>query len=137
MLDWDFKYQMMILTSALEKKIQANGKNNKTSESGVVVVKMMLRSMKEKILSTMYKNKRSIKANLINPSFNGTIYINDWLSYEMKSILREAKVAKKQNNYEFLWVRRGRIMMRRAAGTKVVFIRKLEDFKELSVTSST
>lgn len=106
-------------------------KKIKGAPSGTVIVQLRSRSVKEEILAALYAKKVAIKAETIFSSCKGRIFINDWLSNNTKMLMREAKIAKTNHNYEFLWVRYGKIMMRKTAGMEVKFIRCIDDLNHL------
>jgi hypothetical protein len=60
------------------------------------------------------------------------IYVNDSLTQERRKLLRAAKEKKKEKQYTFLWVRNGRIFMRKSDGERYVTIDSHGDLDKLA-----
>ncbi|XP_046679297.1 uncharacterized protein LOC124366740 [Homalodisca vitripennis] len=59
------------------------------------------------------------------------IYVNEGLTQKRRKLLRDARVARREKNYTYLWVSGGRILMRKDPGSRVVQINSQEDINRL------
>lgn len=60
------------------------------------------------------------------------IYVNNSLTSEKRKLLNAAKQLKQEKMYTFLWVRNGRIFMRKNPGDRFVVVETFEDLKKLA-----
>lgn len=97
-----------------------------------IIVKMTRRLDAEAVLQ-----KRRVKRNFSTHHLGLTatkatpIYINESLSPGRRRILNEARVAKKEKNYTYLWIRGGKIMMRKADKEPVKIVNTNADLEKL------
>lgn len=77
-----------------------------------------------------FLNARKVRRNLCvrdlgdewKKSVNNTIYINEHLTIQNKILLNKCRDFKKNANIKHLWVKNGKIYMRKADNTKVFVI---------------
>ncbi|XP_039295428.1 uncharacterized protein LOC120353938 [Nilaparvata lugens] len=97
-----------------------------------IIVKMVRRLDSEELLQ-----KRRVKRNFNTHDMGLTsgpavpIYINESLSPARRSLYNAARQVKKDKNFEYLWVRSGKIFLRKKQGSNVITVRKIEDLKDL------
>lgn len=89
------------------------------SSPPAIIVKFTSRLDKEELL-----RKRRIKNNFstrhMNLGVDQPIYINESLTPMRKKLLAEARRIKREKTFKFLWVRSGKIFLRKEEGCKVI-----------------
>ncbi|CAG9817122.1 unnamed protein product [Phaedon cochleariae] len=66
-----------------------------------------------------------------------TIYVNEYLTAQNKSLFLKAKEYKKETNIHILWIKNGNIYMRKKEGTRAVLINSESDFQNILCKPST
>ncbi|XP_046674812.1 uncharacterized protein LOC124363600 [Homalodisca vitripennis] len=84
-----------------------------------IILKFVRRLDKEELLK-----KRRVKSNFSTRHMNWTmdqpVYLNESLSPTRRRLFAEARKAKKDKGYRFLWVRNGKILMRKEEKSPVI-----------------
>ena len=81
--------------------------------------------------NTVFKNKKALRGvdtlmmGLANEKKN--IYINEHLSGDMKFLLRQANIVRKEKEWRFLWTNGGVIHVRKSESSRVILIKRQED----------
>jgi len=92
-------------------------KDNAQNRPPGIIVKFVRRLDKEEM------RKRRIKANPstrhMDLPVDCPIYINESLSPARRKLFAMARVSKQEKNYKYLWVRRGKIFLRKEDGAVV------------------
>lgn len=97
-----------------------------------IIVKFTRRIIKEELLG-----KRKIKRNLNTHDLNmknspaEVVYINESLSPARRKILNAARALKKEKGYTFVWVRDGRIFLRKNEGDPVIVASTMDQLSSL------
>lgn len=97
-----------------------------------IVVKLVRRVDAEGLLQ-----KRRVKRNLNTHDLGQTsrpaevVYVNESLAPGRRRLLNAARQAKKDKAYTYLWIRGGKILMRKSAGDRVKVVTTLEDLANL------
>lgn len=97
-----------------------------------IIVKMVRRMDAEGLLQ-----KRRVKRNLNTHDLGMTsrnaevVYVNESLAPGRRRVLNAARLAKKDNGYTYLWIRGGKILMRKDTGDAVQVITTMDDLKKL------
>ncbi|XP_046677581.1 uncharacterized protein LOC124365633 [Homalodisca vitripennis] len=97
-----------------------------------IIVKMTRRMDAEAVLQ-----KRRVKRNLNTHDIGLTaspampIYINESLSPGRRRLLNAAREKKSEKHYTYLWIRGGKILMRKAEGEPVKVVTSLADLDKL------
>jgi len=97
-----------------------------------IVVKMVRRLDAEALLQ-----RRRVKRNLnthdigLTSAAAAVVYVNESLSPSRRRLLQAARGIKEEKNYSFLWVRGGKILLRKVAGDKVHVITHMDDLTSL------
>ncbi|XP_046684770.1 uncharacterized protein LOC124370524 [Homalodisca vitripennis] len=103
------------------------------SRPGIIVVRFVRKLDKE-----AFMNKRRVKKNLNSRDIGfmdgdaSVIYFNESLTQEIRKLLNMARAIKREKQYTYLWVRNGRIFMRKNQGDRFVTINSIEDFNKLA-----
>lgn len=93
-----------------------------------IIVRMVRRLDAEGLLQ-----KRRVKRNLnthdlgltSNPA--GAVYVNESLAPGRRRLLNAARQLKREKGYTYLWIRGGRILMRKNEGDRVIVLTTMED----------
>jgi hypothetical protein len=97
-----------------------------------IVVKMVRRVDAEGLLQ-----KRRVKRNLNTHDLGMTskpaevVYVNESLSPARRRLLNAARQVKKDKNYTYLWIRGGKILLRKSSGDSVKVLSSLSDLDTL------
>lgn len=95
-----------------------------------IIVKFVRRHEKEEFL-----RKRRVKRNLnlshVNKQGGTPIYINESLSPERRRLLAMARTVKREKAYAFIWVRNGKIFLRKQENAPVIVVTRQEDLSKL------
>ncbi|XP_046687387.1 uncharacterized protein LOC124373022 [Homalodisca vitripennis] len=103
------------------------------SRPGIIVVRFVRKLDKE-----AFMNKRRVKKNLNSRDIGfmdgdaSVIYFNESLTQEKRKLLNMARAIKREKQYTYLWVRNGRIFMRKNQGDRFVTIDSIEDVNKLA-----
>ncbi|XP_031338839.1 uncharacterized protein LOC116167585 [Photinus pyralis] len=98
-----------------------------------IIVKFVRRATKEEFL-----RKRKIKRNLNTSDIGSTnypadvVYINESLSPVRRKVLAAARSVKRDHGYKFVWVKNGKIFLRKNEGDKVIVLTNLEQVAMLN-----
>lgn len=109
------------------------GSRNATNNPGGIVVKFV-----RKIDAELFVQKRKEKRNLNTRDLgfmdgqSNPVYVNCSLTQWKRQLLNSARKAKTEKQYTFLWVRNGRIYMRKNQGDRYVVIEGEEDIARLA-----
>lgn len=120
------------------KKISTSDNISQTKKhhqnNPIVCVKFFSQTTK---LNIMKKLKEQTKQKALNSDIDGSeretkrLFINDSLSKYTRAVFNAAKIIKVEKNYEYLWVKNGKIFMRKEEGNNYVRIYSIEDLNNL------
>jgi len=100
------------------------------SQPPAIIVKFVRRLDKEEML-----RKRRVKRNLstrhMNLTMDTPVYINESLSPMRRRLFVMAKEVKKTKNFKYLWVRNGKIFLRRQDNNPVIHVTCQADLSKL------
>lgn len=95
-----------------------------------IIVKFVRRLDKDELLK-----KRRVKSNLstrhMNLGVDQPVYINEALSPARRRLFAQARQVKREKNFKFLWVRGGRIFLRKEEQAPVIQVTCQADFSRL------
>lgn len=97
-----------------------------------IIIRMVRRMDADALLQ-----KRRVKRNLNTSDIGLTttsadaVYVNESLTPARRRLLHLARQAKNEKGYAFLWIRGGKILLRKDQGAKVIVVSHLEDLKNL------
>jgi hypothetical protein len=99
---------------------------------GGIIVRFTTQSTKENLLAKR-RVKRNFSTRHLYPDSlsDDPIYINEALCPGRRRLLNAAKELKKEKKYAYLWIRGGRILMRKAEKEQVIVISSFEDLGNL------
>ncbi|XP_046686134.1 uncharacterized protein LOC124371822, partial [Homalodisca vitripennis] len=114
-LDFNISNTMIDACHRLGKRSEPN------SPPPGIVLKFVSRLDKEELL-----RKRRVKSNFstrhMNLEMDKPVYINESLTPMKRKLMAEARKFKRENNYQFVWVRDGRIFLRKEETSKVIHV---------------
>lgn len=105
----------------------------RTPDSGKppgIIVRMVRRMDCELILKKK-REKKDLSTRHIGLALDSPIYVNESLTPGNRRLLAAARAARKAKNYRYLWVRNGKILLRKDDGQGVVVIKTLADIEGL------
>ncbi|XP_046688637.1 uncharacterized protein LOC124374476 [Homalodisca vitripennis] len=114
-LDMDITRSMIDACHRLGNK---SGPNNLPPR---IIVKFVSRLDKEEFLRKR-RVKSSFSTRHMNLGVDQPVYINESLTLTRRKLLGEARRLKREKNYKFLWVRNGKIFLRREESARVVHV---------------
>lgn len=103
-----------------------------TSKPPGIVVKMVRRLDAEALLQ-----KRRVKRNLnthdigVTSSLAEAVYVNESLTQSRRRLLHAARQMKREKGYTYLWIRSGKILLRKEQGASVKVVTTMEDLNKL------
>lgn len=123
-LDMNIAGEMIDACHRLGKKLGSND-----TPPGIIV-KFVRRFDKEELL-----RKRRVKSSLstrhMNMSVDRPVYINEALSPARRRLFAAARQIKREKHYKFLWVRGGKIFLRKEESAEVFLIMCQADLEKL------
>lgn len=126
-LDLEISDSMVDACHRLGKKKEVEGEDDKPPG---IIVKFVRRMDKEEFIRKR-RVKRTLSTRHINRPMDQPIYVNESLSPSRRRLLFMAREAKKDKNYQFLWVRNGKIFLRKEEKSAVKTVRNHEDLSKL------
>lgn len=93
-----------------------------------IIVKMVRRLDAEGLLQ-----KRRVKRNMNTHDLGLTakpaevVYVNESLAPERRRILNAARLLKREKGYTYLWIRGGKIFLRKSDGDRVIVLDSMDD----------
>lgn len=96
------------------------------SSEKLIIVSFLNRYIKEDFVAAA----RLVK-DLSDIQGGPRIYVNDHLSVDSKKLLTKTKLIAKERNYEFVWVKHGKIHVRKNNGCKSFIVRKEPDLNKI------
>lgn len=97
-----------------------------------IIVKFVRRLDKESLMKKRREKKdfSTRHLNLKTPS-DDPVYVNESLSPMRRKLLAIARAFKKENNYKYIWLRNGNILLRKEEGSNVIQINTQADLDDL------
>lgn len=93
-------------------------------------IRIMFERDEDKKKWMMAKKNSDISTEMIGQSNTPEpIYINHDLTKQNYQLFREAKQFKKENNFKYLWVSNGKILLRKSETSKTTLVRSRDDLK--------
>lgn len=100
--------------------------------SNILVVKFLSVLKKKEIM----KKKGSMKNNLTSKIFNSEkeskIYINESLNSKTRHLLKAARIVQKERFFKYVWVRNGRVLMRKSDNDNYIIINSVKDLETIN-----
>lgn len=97
-----------------------------------IIVKFVRRHVKEEMLRKR-KIKRNLNTNDIGMSSGPAevVYMNESLSQSRRKVLNAARQLRKEQGFAFVWVKNGRIFLRKDEGSRAIMLTNMEQVTEL------
>ncbi|XP_053611109.1 uncharacterized protein LOC128677873 [Plodia interpunctella] len=96
-----------------------------------IVVRMKSRVIKDNILSGVRRNRLTTK-NLNMSGSAKPVFVNEHLTYYNKQLLKKCREVAKLKNFQYVWIKHGRIYVRKADGSPPIQIRTEKDVSKIS-----
>ncbi|XP_060802291.1 uncharacterized protein LOC132904449 [Amyelois transitella] len=102
---------------------------NSASEKPIVMA-LNNRYKKEAFVASARKCN---ELNLINLGYStaGNFYVNDHLTLSNKELLRKARSTAKEKNFQYVWVKHCKIMVRKSDTSPIIFIKNDKDLLKI------
>ncbi|XP_022819316.1 uncharacterized protein LOC111362541 [Spodoptera litura] len=101
------------------------------SKEKLVIVSFLNRYIKDDFIAAARANKELSTKDIGVQGPPHRIYVNDHLSIEYKKLLNRAKTAAKEKQYEFVWVKHGKIHVRKDVNCKTFIVRRESDLNKI------
>lgn len=104
-----------------------------SSTKSIICLKFSDHSMKKVIMKEKMKRKQNLNSNVfgVSSSSSGSkgmaIYVNDALTKYTQALFMQAKEAKKNKGYKYLWYKNNHILARKDDGGNVIAIKTFND----------
>lgn len=112
--------------------------NSNSSRPRSILVKLSSPQLRDSLIASVQKYNKTHPQNKLNTSDLGIaassstqVYVVENLSPENKSLHAAARIRARELNYKFVWVRAGRIFMRKSETTKVILVRSTDVLEKL------
>lgn len=106
------------------------GKRSGENKSSPIIVKFIKRNVKEDILQKR-RVKRDFSTRHMNLQSDMPVYINESLCPVRRAVFYEARRVKNEKGYKYLWIRNGKILIRKTDGSQVIDLRNIKDVHSL------
>lgn len=113
--------------------------NNDSPRPRSVLVKFNSRRLRDEFLASVVKHNRNNPTDKLNTSHLGIggqkkspVFVTEHLTPETKSLHAAARRVARQLNYRFVWVRDGKIFLRKSDTSGYIHIRSEDTLKSLS-----
>lgn len=120
---------MNISDSMIDACHRLGKKQNGINPPGLIV-KFVRRLDKEEFLRKR-RVKRTLSTRHMGRTDDRPVYINESLSPARRKLLAMTRAVQKEKNYKFLWVRNGRIFVRREENARFVIVATQDDLSKL------
>lgn len=101
-----------------------------SNDPPTIIVKFVRRGTKEELLRKR-REKKTLSTKHMNLHMDRPIYINESLSPARRHLAALARVAKREHHYQYIWIRNGKIFLRKENGAKVIQVTSKDDLKSL------
>lgn len=106
------------------------GKRSDAAGPPAIIVKFVRRLDAEDMLAKR-RVKRQLSTRHLNKNTDTPIYINESLTQKRRILLSRARAAKKEKNFKWVWVRGGKVFMRKEDDGPVKYVKCLADLDNL------
>lgn len=113
--------------------------NNESPRPRSVLVKFNSRRLRDEFLASVVKFNRNNPTDKLNTSHLGIggqkkspVYVSEHLTPELKSLHAAARRVARQLNYKFVWVRDGKVYVRKSDSSGYIHVRSEDTLKSLS-----
>lgn len=110
-----------ITTSMIDACHRMGGRPGPSNTTAGIIVKFVSRLDKEELLRRR-RVKRNLSTRHMNLRVDQPVYINESLTPARRKLMAEARQVKREKNIRFLWVRNGKLFMRKEESAPVIHI---------------
>lgn len=114
------------------KNIKTKDASGNNSSLDILCVKLVSLNKKKEIMRKRFTNKNKLNARLLGGDCNRKIFLNENLSLRTRNLLKAAQKFKLENNFKFVWVRNGKVLMRKKEGDSVIILNTIEDLRAVT-----
>ncbi|XP_028160355.1 uncharacterized protein LOC114352812 [Ostrinia furnacalis] len=101
-----------------------------------VIVKLSSKILRNNILTSARATKGLTSDMLMMAGSTRTIYINEHLTPKNKALFRQSREAAKKNNYKYVWVRHGTVLVRQTDTSPIYAVRSEDDIDKIKIKTS-
>ncbi|XP_045449655.1 uncharacterized protein LOC123658261 [Melitaea cinxia] len=111
--------------------------NTKSTRPRSTIVKLASPRARDSVLAAYYKYNKLNPSNKLSSSDLGIggdkqpIYLMEHLSPNNRALHAQARIFKNDNQYKYVWVRNGRVMLRKDDSSAAVWVKNTETLKNL------
>lgn len=96
-----------------------------------IIVKFATKYMRDNFIAA-FRAKRGVDSSKLGISGHPhTIYCNEHLTLANKILFRQCRETARKEDYKFVWVKHGNILMRKSETSPVIAIRSLQDLSKI------
>lgn len=112
--------------------------NPQSPRPRAIVVQLSSPRLRDTIVAAVWKYNKSHPDDKLNTSHVGIrgdkkpIFVSEHLSAHSKAIHAAARIAAKDKGYKYVWVRNGRVYMRKTDNSDFKYIRDIDSIKKLN-----
>ncbi|KAF6208241.1 hypothetical protein GE061_016693 [Apolygus lucorum] len=105
----------------------------RSNAPGVISVSFVRKLDKEAFVSAarMKRNLSTTDIGINNQDASNRIYVNQSLTFNKRQLLNRAKAFKRDNHYKFVWIRNGRVMIRKDENSTIHEVKKQEELADI------
>ncbi|KAF6217351.1 hypothetical protein GE061_001705 [Apolygus lucorum] len=103
------------------------------SSPPVIIVDFTRHRLKQQLIAKL-KARKSALSNRdfgYNDGPKETIYINNGLTYYNRKLLRDAKIAKREKNYKYLWFSNRKLLIKKDDNSVPIVLKNVDDIRHL------
>lgn len=101
------------------------------SKEKLIIVSFMNRYVKEDFIAAARADKKLSSTDIGFQGVSCRVYVNDHLSVDHKKLLTLTKTTAQSKNFSFVWIKHGKIHVRRDDSSKVIVIRHENDLNKI------
>jgi hypothetical protein len=111
--------------------------NRESTRLRSVILKLSLPRIRDSLIAACYKYNKANPSDRLNSSHLGLcgerkpIFESEHLSPINRSLPAQARIFKKENQFKYLWVRNGRILLRKDDSSPAIWIKGAETLQSL------
>lgn len=112
--------------------------NPESTRPRSIIVKFSSPRIRDTFLAGVIKFNKTNKNNKLNTNHIGMggdpkpVYVLEHLTSELKKIHASARLTAKQLNYKFVWIKNGRVFLRKTDLSDHIIVRNIEQLKQLT-----
>lgn len=103
----------------------------KFKKTNVLRIHFASSEVKNKVMTQKRKAKGKLTAKLFSDDHKNNIFINDSLTGYNRALLAVARKTKEAKSYKYLWVKNGRILLKKEDDGEVVLLKTFDDLSKV------